>query len=236
MRTALLTDGIFSSEAQSSLAAVGISIGGLDVSRAYLEHAAHSIEYGLRADSPGAPETYAKAMDRGPPWPESISKEFANHNANESWYLIDRSKVPPGRRIHKFVWVFKEKRDGTAKARLCVQGCTLEEGIDYDQTFAKPLRHASARGLFAYAARNKCNIRSIDFVAAYLQGEFLEGEVVYCFQPPGSNVTGSDGQPKVCVITKPIYGIPQAGRRLQRKIFPWCIEVMGLRQLDDSDD
>ena len=40
----------------------------------------------------------------------------------------------------------------------------------------------------------------------------------------------------ICVITKPIYGIPQAGRRLQRKIFPWCTETMGLRQLDDSDD
>ena len=40
----------------------------------------------------------------------------------------------------------------------------------------------------------------------------------------------------ICVIKKPIYGIPQAGRRLQRKIFPWCIETMGLRQLDDSDD
>ena len=47
---------------------------------------------------------------------------------------------------------------------------------------------------------------------------------------------GSDGRPKVCVVTKPIYGIPQAGRRLQRKIFPWCVDVMGLRQLDDSDD
>ena len=80
----------------------------------------------------------------------------------------DKSAVPRGRRIHKFVWVFKEKRDGTAKARLCVQGCTLEEGVDFDQTFAKPLRHASARGLFAYAARNRCNVRSVDFVAAYL--------------------------------------------------------------------
>ena len=40
----------------------------------------------------------------------------------------------------------------------------------------------------------------------------------------------------ICVITKPIYGIPQAGRRLQRKVFPWCKDVMRLRQLDDSDD
>ena len=193
-------------------------------------------QYGLRADSEGAPQTYSDAMSRGAPWPAAIDKEFGNHSSNESWHLIDKSAVPRGRRIHKFVWVFKEKRDGTAKARLCVQGCTLEEGVDYDQTFAKPLRHASARGLFAYAARNKCNVRSVDFVAAYLQGEFIEGEVVFCKQPPGSNQIGSDGQPMVCVITKPIYGIPQAGRRLQRKIFPWCTDVMKLRQLDDSDD
>ena len=134
------------------------------------------------------------------------------------------------------MWVFKQKRDGTAKARLCVQGCSLEEGVDYDQTFAKPLRHASARGLFAFAARNNCRVRSIDFVAAYLQGDFLEGEVVYCKQPPGSNVIGTDGQPMICVVKKPIYGVPQAGRRLQRKVFPWMTNIMGLRQLDDSDD
>ena len=141
-----------------------------------------------------------------------------------------------GRRLHKFVWVFKEKRDGTAKARLCVQGCSLEAGIDFDQTFAKPLRHTSARGLFAYAARKRSYVRSIDFVAAYLQGDFQDGEVVYCVQPDGSEVMGPDGYPMICKVVKPIYGIPQAGRRLQRKIFPWCTDVLGLRQLDDSDD
>ena len=195
-----------------------------------------SVQHGLRADSLGAPRTHAEAIRRGPPWPSAIDKEFLNHASNESWKMMDRSTVPAGRRIHKFVWVFKQKRDGTAKARLCVQGCTLEEGIDYDQTFAKPLRHASARGLFAYAARNRCSVRSVDFVAAYLQGDFVDGEVVYCKQPDGSNVIGSDGLPQVCMVTKPIYGMPQAGRRLQRKVFPWCTDVMGLRQLDDSDD
>ena len=237
IQSALSVEGL-STEVLSALSAAHASISGKrqHVALSYLDYASRSIEYGLRADSPGAPDTYSKAIERGPPWPGAIDKEFANHEANKSWDLIDRSAVPAGRRIHKFVWVFKEKRDGTAKARLCVQGCTLEEGIDYDQTFAKPLRHASARGLFAYAARNKCNVRSIDFVAAYLQGDFMDGEVVYCHQPPGSSVIGSDGRPKVCVVTKPIYGIPQAGRRLQRKIFPWCVDVMGLRQLDDSDD
>ena len=62
----------------------------------------------------------------------------------------------------------------------------------------------------------------------------MDGEVVYCLQPAGSNVIGADGRPKICVIKKPIYGIPQAGRRLQRKIFPWCTETMGLRQLGEA--
>jgi len=202
---------------------------------AKVHHSLLSVLHALRADTPDAPETHSEAMKRGPPWPSAISKEFSNHEQNASWRTIPRSEVPSGRRIHKFVWVFKLKRDGTAKARLCVQGCTLEAGVDYDQTFAKTLSHHSARGLFAYAARERCRVRSVDYVAAYLQGEFLEGEVVYCMPPPGAPTHDSSGRPLVCVVEKPIYGIPQAGRRLQRKVFPWCTDIMGLRQLDDSD-
>ena len=80
--------------------------------------------------------------------------------------------------MHKLIWVYKSKRDGTAKARLCVQGTTLEAGVDYDQVFSAALRYSSARALFAYAARNGCKVRSVDLVAAYLQGEFVDGEVV----------------------------------------------------------
>ena len=189
----------------------------------------------LRAESDDAPSTHAQAQTMGSPWPEAVEKELSNHLKNGSWATITRSEVPKGRRLHKMVWVFKLKRDGVAKARLCVQGCTLEKGVDFDQTFAKTLLHSSARGLFAYAARNRCKVRSVDYVAAYLQGEFIDGEDVYCHAPPGSVEIGSDGLPKVCRVIKPIYGIPQAGRRLQRLIFPWCIETMGLRQLDDSD-
>ena len=194
-----------------------------------------TVLHALRADSADAPETHREAVGLGPPWPAAIAKEFANHEQNGSWRTILRSEVPVGRRLHKFVWVFKLKRDGTAKARLCVQGCTLEAGVDYDQTFAKTLSHHSARGLFAYAARERCNVRSVDYVAAYLQGDFIEGEVVYCLPPPGAPTHDSAGRSLVCVVEKPIYGIPQAGRRLQRKVFPWCTDVMGLRQLDDSD-
>jgi hypothetical protein len=192
------------------------------------------VELALRADSAGAPSTAAEAAAWGSPWTEAMAKEMGNHAANETWVKIQRVALPRGRRVHKLVWVFKLKRDGTCKARLCVQGCTLQTGIDFDQTFSQTLRHSSARAIFAYAARKGLGVRSIDYVAAYLQGQFTEGEVVYCHMPPGHEETDPDGVPYVLRIEKPVYGIPQAGRRLQRMIFPW-LESVGLRQLSDSD-
>ena len=189
----------------------------------------------LRADSPGAPDTHRQAMEMGEPWPAAEDKEMGNHARNGSWSRISIDVLPRGRRLHKLVWVYKLKRDGTAKARLCVQGCTLESGVDFDQTFSQTLRHSSARCLFAYAARNRCYVRSIDYVAAYLQGDFVEGEAVYCHMPPGYEKRDSKDRPYVLRIEKPIYGIPQAGRRLQRRSYPWMKDVAGLRQLDDSD-
>ena len=188
----------------------------------------------LRADSPDAPSTHAEAMSRGEVWVKAEDKELGNHARNGSWTLIRRDQVPKGRRLHKMIWVYKVKRDGTCKARLCVQGSTLESGVDFDQVFSAALRYSSARTLFAIAARDGCGVRSIDLVAAYLQGSFLDGEVVYCHQPPGHVKLDSRGQPLVARVEKPIYGIQQAGRRLQRQLFAW-LRDQGFRALDDSD-
>eukprot|EP00965_Chrysotila_dentata_P061247 2029017-Pleurochrysis_carterae.AAC.1 len=51
-------------------------------------------------------------------------------------------------------------------------------------------------------------MRRWDFVvAAYLQGELQEGEIVYCHAPPGYAAVGADGRPRICRVEKPIYGI-----------------------------
>ena len=192
------------------------------------------IHAALRADSPDAPSTHDEAMRRGDVWVRAEGKELDNHSKNKSWTCVPRSQVPHGRRIHKLIWVYKVKRDGTCKARLCVQGTTLEKGIDFDQVFSAALRYSSARALFAYAAKCGCNVRSVDLVAAYLQGEFIDGEVVYCHLPPGHPKLGPDGQPYIARVDKPIYGIQQAGRRLQRRLFSW-LEKQGFKSLDDSD-
>ena len=193
-----------------------------------------ALEAALRADSPDAPSTHSEAMAKGEVWVQAESTEIDNHRRNETWKAIPRSEVPKGRRIHKLIWVYKVKRDGSAKARLCVQGTTLEAGIDFDQVFSAALRYSSARALFAYAARHGCRVRSVDLVAAYLQGRFVNGEVVYCHMPVGHPKLDKHGQPMIAEVQKPIYGIQQAGRRLQRMLFDWLKE-QGFKQLDDSD-
>ena len=193
-----------------------------------------AIHLALRADSHDAPSTHAEAVRAGEVWLKAEGKELDNHARNGSWRTIDRSEVPAGRRIHKMLWVYKVKRDGSAKARLCVSGNTLQAGIDYDQVFSAALRYSSARSLFAFAARRGCRVRSIDLVAAYLQGSFEEGEVVFCELPKGYPEYDARGQPRVARIEKPIYGLQQAGRRLQRDLFAW-LKAQGFKQLDDSD-
>ena len=79
----------------------------------------------------------------------------------------------------------KKKRNGKLKARLCVQGCSQQPGVDYDQTHCATMRGQSLRMLSAVAAQHNLRMRRWDFVSAYLQRELEEGETVYCSVSPG---------------------------------------------------
>lgn len=136
----------------------------------------------------------------------------------------------------RLTWAYKIKRSGKYKARLCVQGCSQVPGVDYDQTFCAAMRAGSLRTLCAIAAKCNLHMRRWDFVAAYLQGELEDGEVVYCSPPPGyatANVDGvvrlvpeaeGDGVARICRVERPVYGMAQAGRRWQRTLSPWLLE------------
>ena len=157
-------------------------------------------------------------------WIASEAKELDAHKRNESWLVIPFSDVPCGRRIIRMLWVYKIKRDGTLKARLCVMGSSQKPGVDFDQTYCATMRASSLRLLAAISAALGLSMRRIDFISAYLQGKLEEGEVVYCQMPEGYETVDSEGRPHVLRIIKPIYGLAQAGRRWQRSIFPWLKE------------
>jgi len=178
------------------------------------------------------PKNFAHAMkmDEGK-WRASAQKEMDNHELNETFVWRNASEKPENRRLVNFTWVFKTKRDGSAKSRLCVQGCSQVLGLDYDQTYSSTMRPTSLRMLSALAARYSMRVRRWDFVAAYLQGSLLDGEVVWCRAPPGFSRKGTDGLPMICEVVKPIYGMTQAGRRWQRSLFPWLKEF-GFTEVD----
>ena len=172
------------------------------------------------------PKTHASAMkDDAQGWTKAEEAELANHANNGSFQLMDKSEFEreaPGRRLIKLIWVYKRKRNGKMKARLCVQGCCQQPGVDYDQTHCGTMRGASLRMLSALAGQYQLKMRRWDFVSAYLQGQLEPGEVVYCLPPPGPYSTnGADGRPRVWKVVKPVYGMAQAGRRWQRALFPW---------------
>mmetsp|Transcript_15651 Transcript_15651/g.51647 ORF Transcript_15651/g.51647 Transcript_15651/m.51647 type:complete len:510 (+) Transcript_15651:540-2069(+) len=66
--------------------------------------------------------------------------------------------------------------DRTRPARICVQGCSMQAGVDFDQSWAGTSRSSTNRTLCAYAARYGCGIREFDWTAAYLQGDLIKKE------------------------------------------------------------
>eukprot|EP00965_Chrysotila_dentata_P062130 2058405-Pleurochrysis_carterae.AAC.1 len=106
-----------------------------------------------------------------PAWLRAERAEIDNHESNGSWSVIDRSRLPVSRSLVRLIWVYKTKRDGTKKARLCVQGYAQVAGVDFDQTFCAAMRGTSLRALASLAASMGMRMRKWDFVAAYLQGE-----------------------------------------------------------------
>ena len=167
-------------------------------------------------------------------WTKSMDKEYQNHTDNGSWEWISLSDLPRGRHLIKLVWVFKVKRDGKLKSRLCVQGCAQSAGVDYHETFSSALRSTSLRLLACLAARNDLKLHRWDFVSAYLQGALEPGEVVYCHAPAGYEKFDKKGNPMICKVVKPIYGMAQAGRRWQRGLFAWLKEF-GFKQSEHDN-
>ena len=175
------------------------------------------------------PKNHVEAMaDDSSGWLKAEAEELKNHQDNGSFQLIDRTvfeNEAPNRRLVKLVWVYKRKRNGRMKARLCVQGCTQQPGVDFDQTHCATMRGTSLRLLSAIAGQHGLFMRRWDFVSAFLQGDLEQGEVVYCSPPPGPHgKIGSDGRQRVWKVRKPVYGMAQAGRRWQRTLFPWLTQ------------
>jgi stage V sporulation protein SpoVS len=111
--------------------------------------------------------------------------------------------------------VFKLKRDANGqiaryKARLVARGFTQANGVDYHEIFAPTVRVISIRTVLALAAYNDCEVEQLDVVTAFLEADIEEE--IYMRQPEGFHHTDINGEERVCLLKKSLYGLKQTPR------------------------
>ena len=166
-------------------------------------------------------------------WIESMWDELKSHLGNGTWILIPASKIPGKRRMVGSTWAFDIKRDAKGiicrwKSRLCAQGFTQEEGVDYFETYSNTIRYETLRLILALAALYNLQLSSIDIKTAYLNGSIEEGVDIYMTLPRGFtffmdkdcpagkaefNDTNEPDRNYAGLLKRSIYGLKQSGRR-----------------------
>jgi transposase InsO family protein len=163
------------------------------------------------------PLTYNQAV-KGPDaikWNEAMIEEHNAHLANGTWTIV---KLPDGKLVILSKWVYRIKHnaDGSIerfKARIVAKGFSQRPGIDYFETFASTMRHATIRVILALAAIEDLHLRSVDISHAFINSD-IDTEV-YMAQPPGFVQYGPE---YVCKLNKSIYGLKQSPRLWGEKL------------------
>ncbi|GJS47069.1 retrovirus-related pol polyprotein from transposon TNT 1-94 [Tanacetum coccineum] len=155
------------------------------------------------------PKKVSEAL-KHPGWVNSMQDELNQFVRNKVWTLVP---TPYGKTIIGSKWVFRNKRHETGiviknKARLVAQGYNQQEGIDYDETFAKVARLEAIRIFFAFATYMNFIVYQMDVKSAFLNGKLKEE--VYVKQPLGFE--SNEFPNHVCKLDKALYGLKQAPR------------------------
>ncbi|GJS96357.1 putative ribonuclease H-like domain-containing protein [Tanacetum coccineum] len=138
------------------------------------------------------------------------------------WTLVD---LPYGKRAIGTKWVHRNKKDDRGivvrnKARLVAQGCTQEEGINYDEVFAPVARIEAIRLFLAYASFMNFIVYQMDVKSAFLYGT-IEEELYVC-QPSGFE--DQEFPNKVYKVEKALYGLHQALRAWYETLSTYLLE------------
>nr|GEX28449.1 reverse transcriptase domain-containing protein [Tanacetum cinerariifolium] len=153
----------------------------------------YALEEGTDFEESFAPVAHLEAFDR-----------------LQVWELVDK---PFAKTVIKLKWLWKKKKDENQtvihnKARLVAKGYALEEGTDFEESFA-PVAHLEAVRIFiAYAAHKSFLIFQMDVKMAFLNGPLKEE--VYVAQPNG--FVDPDHPEKLYRLKKALYGLKQAPR------------------------
>nr|GEV79281.1 retrovirus-related Pol polyprotein from transposon TNT 1-94 [Tanacetum cinerariifolium] len=155
------------------------------------------------------PETYEEALIQSC-WIEAMQEELNEFECLEVWELIPR---PDQVMVITLKWIYKVKLDelgGILKNKACLvaRGYRLEEGVDFEESFAPVTRLEAIRIFLAYAAHKNMVIYQMDVKTAFLNGNLRED--VYVSQSDG--FVDPFNPNHVYKLKKALYGLKQAPR------------------------
>ena len=165
------------------------------------------------------PTSFAEATssDDAKNWREAIDSELESINENNTWTIIPKKEITPGRRPIGCKWVFKRKLNTNGeveryKARLVAKGYAQQQGVDYDETYAPVAKFTSIRVILSIGAFLNMEIHQMDVKTAFLNGDLTEE--IYMDVPEGVQAT----EDNVCKLNKTLYGLKQSPRMWNEKI------------------
>ena len=166
-------------------------------------------------------------------WKLATHEEMDSLIKNGTWVLVDK---PKDRKIIGCRWLFKMKSGIPGvepvryKARLVAKGYTQREGVDYQEIFAPVAKHTSIRILMSVVVDQDLELEQMDVKTTFLHGE-LEEEL-YMEQPDG--FISEDGENKVCLLKKSLYGLKQSPRQWNKRFSRFMIDQNFIRSEHDA--
>lgn len=159
------------------------------------------------------PNSYHEALKRpdADMWIEAMDRELSALEGMSVWVEVE---LPEGEHALGTTWVYKRKTGATNelikyKARLCAQGFSQIEGIDYSETYAPTGRLATLRTCLSICAREGLEVVQMDAVGAFLNG--VPDETLY-IRPPKGYKCKLKGENVVLKLNKSLYGLKQSPR------------------------
>jgi hypothetical protein len=177
--------------------------------------------YNALVSDPKEPETFQAAWDHQDKgerdnWRESIKKELNSMIDKKVWEVKKKHEIPSDRRLIGSKWVFKRKKNGVYRSRLCALGYSQIPGLDFTDNFAPVINEITFRILIGASLIEGWNAEVIDVETAFLYGE-LEEEI-YMKIPEGLEyIEPINRDDECCVLGKAIYGLVQASRQWWKK-------------------
>src|ERR1700678_2295352 len=147
-------------------------------------------------------------------YPEWCGEMKAWLMKNGLWKVVSGKEIPS---VERF------------KARLVAKGFAQRPGIDYFETFASTMRHATIRVILALAAIEDLELRSVEISHAFINSEIDTD--VYMAQPYG--FVQHDAE-YVCKLYKSIYGLKQSPRLWSEKLESAMIALGFKKTYSDS--